>query len=85
MANQEDRIVYFMRKHGHITKMQAMLELGITNLGARINELRWKGWDILAVMAKNTKTGTEYAKYIIKASPSHSGLKEGHLVEASNG
>ena len=40
---QTQKIVNYCKKHGSISAMEAMSELGITQLGARIDDLQKKG------------------------------------------
>lgn len=38
------RVLEFVKEHGSINPMQAMNELGIMRLSARINDLKWMGF-----------------------------------------
>ena len=42
---QKDRIINYIREFGSITSWEAYKDLGITQLGARINELKDKGYE----------------------------------------
>lgn len=44
---QSDRIVEYMRANGSITPIEAMNELGIMRLGARIFDLKEQGLNII--------------------------------------
>ena len=64
--NQKLRILAYMEKNGSITRKQAMDDLGIWNITARISELRGDGFSIVTV----TKEGknrfgdrTQYGEY----------------------
>ena len=43
---QAKRILEYMQKHGEITALEAMRDLGCTRLSARIFELRESGFNI---------------------------------------
>ena len=43
---QQERILTFLQNHGSITSLEAMQELRIYRLAARIKDLRDKGWRI---------------------------------------
>lgn len=43
---QADRIVKYMQDNGSITALEALRDLGCLRLGARIFELKEKGYDI---------------------------------------
>lgn len=43
---QNERIIKYLRDFGTITTLEAVLDLGILRLGARISELRKQGWKI---------------------------------------
>lgn len=49
------RVLDFVKKNGSVNPMQAMNELGIMRLAARINDLKWMGYDFTTeiVRAKN--------------------------------
>lgn len=42
-ATQNDRLITYMKRHRKITRFEAFIELGITNLWARIAEIRKRG------------------------------------------
>lgn len=50
MESQEMRVLAYMKKHGSITRLGAMIDLGVANLPARINELRSDGVKIITDM-----------------------------------
>ena len=63
---QEEKILAYMERHGSITPLEAMNELGIMRLGARIYDLKDSGVKIV----KETVTGknrdgerVRYARY----------------------
>lgn len=41
---QCDRVLCFMVEHGHITTLEAMLQLGVARLASRIFELKQRGY-----------------------------------------
>lgn len=41
---QRDEVLNYMRDYGSISTFDAYMELGVTQLGARIKELEQKGW-----------------------------------------
>ena len=43
---QADRILAYMKEHGGITSLDASRDLGCMRLGARIFELKERGYDI---------------------------------------
>lgn len=43
---QQEKILTFLQNHGSITSLEAMQELRIYRLSARIKDLRDKGWRI---------------------------------------
>ena len=63
---QRERVLDHLEKHGTITPMEAINELGIMRLGARIWDLRHDGHDIRRNMitSKNRYGDTvSYAEY----------------------
>lgn len=51
--NQHERIRKYMDKHGSISPMEAILELGITKLATRMSEMIRNGEKVI----KRTETG----------------------------
>lgn len=51
---QCDKIVQYIKDFGQITSFEAYTELGITQLGARIFELKQKGVEIITENKKAT-------------------------------
>ena len=49
---QNQRIIDYMCKHGAITQLEALQELGIMRLASRISDLRRKGYHIESQMVK---------------------------------
>ena len=63
------KIIKYMNDFGSITPVQAMQDLGVMRLSARINDLEAEGWEI----KHDRETGrnrygekTSYAKYSLK-------------------
>ncbi|MBO5968270.1 MAG: hypothetical protein J6S14_07205 [Clostridia bacterium] len=66
---QNDRIVEYMRKNGSITALEAVLELGITRLSARIYDLSKGGLAVVKRMERGkNRYGDEtiYARYYLE-------------------
>lgn len=73
MDSQEKRVYAYMKQYGSITRIQAMLDLGIANLPARINNLRRSGVEITTDMvAGNNRYGEKckHAEYRLKRKES---------------
>lgn len=69
MDSQNTRVYAYMKKHGSITRIDAMLNLGVANLPARINELRASGVEIITDMVEGKNRYGEkcnHAVYRIK-------------------
>lgn len=65
-GNQKYRVLHYMRTYGSITPLQALGDLGIMRLGARIYELKKMGYGIRTeTEAGINRMGerTRYAKY----------------------
>jgi hypothetical protein len=60
---QNEMIVEYIREHGYITRRDAMIQLGIGNLPARIQEIRDRGINIITERADSK---SRYAKYRIE-------------------
>ena len=60
--NQHELVLKYITDFGYITSWQAYQDLGITQLGARIKELKGKGYQF---RTENVKTKNRYGK------PSH--------------
>ena len=50
--SQKERVLNYMRFHGAITPMEAMNNLGVGRLGARIFDLKMLGYNIETQMVK---------------------------------
>lgn len=69
MASQELLILDYLKKHGSITPQDALSEFGCFRLGARICELRMRGFDIETALETGVnKMGqtTRYARYTLR-------------------
>lgn len=63
---QEEKILDYMERHGSITPLEAMQELGIMRLGARIYDLKESGVKIITETVKGKNRDgepTRYARY----------------------
>lgn len=63
---QKDRVLKYINQFGSITQLEAIWDIGIMRLGARIHELIKEGWPIIS----DSETGmnrfgqmTRYARY----------------------
>lgn len=69
---QEERVLKYMDETGDITRLDAMLDLGIANLPAVINRLRKDGYNIKTEKVKSKNRYGEpitYAKYSRDGEP----------------
>ena len=67
--NDCERIVADCREHGSITQMEATRELGNTRLGARIWDLKHRGYEVTDVWETGTDRfgdATRYKRYFVK-------------------
>lgn len=62
MSQQKD-IIEYLKKHGSMTKLQGLRDLGIMNVGGRIGELREQGYPIETEMIP-VKGRKKVARYI---------------------
>jgi len=63
---QKDRIMKYLKDFGSITPLEALRDLGIMRLGARIWELIREGWEIIRDMESGENRygqTTRYARY----------------------
>lgn len=68
-GNQKYRVLHYMRTYGSITPLQALGDLGIMRLGARIYELKKMGYGIRTESeAGVNRMGerTRYARYSLE-------------------
>lgn len=67
--SQSRRILDYMAMHGSITQLDAMRDLGIMRLGARVFDLKERGYNIVTVMVEDLNRfgeQTRYARYYLK-------------------
>ena len=67
---QKERIIKYLQDFGSITPLEAMRDLGIMRLGARIWELIREGWPIIReteVSQNRYGQTTRYARYRLAA------------------
>lgn len=65
---QKDRILEYIRKFGSISSFEAYANLGITQLGARIDQLKKEGFKFRTEWESNTNRfgeKTEYKRYYL--------------------
>ncbi len=64
MKTQNEMILDHLRQHKSITPLEALRQYGCFRLGARIYELKQKGYDIVAKLARNKKKN--FASYSLE-------------------
>lgn len=52
MDTQCERVLKYLQENGKITQFDAMIELGVLRLAARINDLKNSGYLITSLMVK---------------------------------
>lgn len=65
-GTQKERIIKYLQDFGSITPLQALADLGIMRLGARIWDLKKDGWNIQTeTLCSENRYGepTRYANY----------------------
>ena len=65
---QKDRIINYIRQFGSISSWEAYSDLGITQLGARIDQLKKEGYKFKTEWESNTNRfgeKTEYKRYFL--------------------
>lgn len=62
---QSALILHHLRKGKAITPMESLRWFGCWRLGARIWELKRKGWPIKATIVTDRKSGKRYASYTL--------------------
>ena len=65
---QKDRIINYIRQFGSISSFEAYANLGITQLGARIDKLKKEGFKFRTEWESNTNRfgeKTEYKRYYL--------------------
>lgn len=65
---QKDRIINYIRQFGSISSWEAYSDLGITQLGARIDQLKKEGYEFKSEWVSNTNRfgeKTEYKRYYL--------------------
>jgi len=68
-VNQCEAVLAYIRRHGSITPLEALRELGVNRLAARINDLRESGHDIASDLVDvQTRAGqSRVARYTLRA------------------
>ena len=51
-STQNQRLIAYLEKHGHITQLEALTELGIFRLASRINDIKRMGHTITGQMVE---------------------------------
>lgn len=65
---QKDRILEYIRNFGSISSFEAYADLGITQLGARIDQLKKEGYEFKTEWESNTNRfgeNTDYKRYYL--------------------
>lgn len=65
---QKDRVINYIREFGSISSFEAYADLGITQLGARIDQLKKEGYEFKTEWESNTNRfgeKTEYKRYFL--------------------
>lgn len=65
---QKDRILEYIRNFGSISSFEAYANLGITQLGARIDQLKKEGYEFKTEWESNTNRfgeRTDYKRYYL--------------------
>lgn len=66
--SQKDRIINYIREFGSISSWEAYADLGITQLGARIDQLKKEGYEFKTEWESNTNRfgeKTDYKRYYL--------------------
>lgn len=67
-VTQKDRIINYIRQFGSITSWEAYSDLGITQLGARIDQLKKDGYEFRTEWVSNKNRfgeKTDYKRYYL--------------------
>lgn len=67
-TSQKDRIINYIREFGSISSWEAYADLGITQLGARIDQLKKEGYEFKTEWESNTNRfgeKTDYKRYYL--------------------
>lgn len=67
-TTQKDRIINYIREFGSISSWEAYADLGITQLGARIDKLKKEGFKFRTEWESNTNRfgeKTDYKRYYL--------------------
>ena len=66
--SQKQRIINYIREFGSISSWEAYSDLGITQLGARIDQLKKEGYEFKSKWVSNTNRfgeKTDYKRYYL--------------------
>lgn len=61
--NQHNTIITHIKKAGSISRREAMIDYSISNITARMSELRQMGYKVVTHMKKHPTTGQNYMRY----------------------
>lgn len=59
------RVLQFVKDHGSINPMQAMNDLGVMRLAARIDDLKWMGYDFTTEIVRTKNRFGDQVKYAV--------------------
>ena len=65
--SQNEKLLMYLKTNGKIEPLEALSNLGIYRLSARIKELRERGHDIRTLMMDSKDGESRYARYIYVA------------------
>lgn len=69
---QKEMVVRYLRKHRKgLTSMKAFWLWRMTRLGARIHELRRKGYEIYTIKEDNLFVPGQHARYVLIKEPNN--------------
>lgn len=61
--NQNKRLLHYLHIHGSITRVEAFIELGITELSSRVNEINSEGVKIISSWEQSVNKYDEKIRY----------------------
>lgn len=70
MDKQNERVLQYLKTHKKgITSWDAIMKMHITRLGARIFDLKEKGYNIVTVLEPNKDNNANHARYVLMRCP----------------
>lgn len=83
-VTQKDRILQYIRQFGYITSWQAYQDLGIMQLGARIDQLQKEGYEFETEWEnKKNRFGepVSFKRYYLKDNLEHENMNHIPIIE----